>query len=31
MKNITKGELMDFWVKYAYDKRGVWEARSPIL
>ena len=25
MKAITKGELMDFWVKYAYDKRGVWD------
>ena len=25
MKALTKGELMDFWVKYAYDKRGVWD------
>ena len=25
MKALTKGELMDFWVKYGYDKRGVWD------
>lgn len=25
MKALTKGELMDFWVKYAYDKRGWWD------
>ncbi len=25
MKALTKGELMEFWVKYAYDKRGVWD------
>jgi len=24
-KQLTKAELMDFWVKYAYDKRGVWD------
>ena len=25
MKKINKGEFMDFWVKYAYDKRGLWD------
>lgn len=25
MKMLTKGELMDFWVEFAYNKRSVWD------